>query len=97
MRTDFRLADSAEFPEAGLVVFSVGADEFCFEFAGDEGFEVFAGKAFVADDDLAGADQMFVMAEHRFAGLPAGHRGRVDQPGSLTPGGCVVCQFGDHR
>ena len=145
------LANTAELPEARFFVIPVGSDQFGFEFSGDEVLELFPGEAFVADDDLAGSDQMFVVAEHRFgcfafpnfrvskspddrhsvgcadqveakspevsgvggavavagvacevgafhrfAGLAARYRGRVDQPGDLTPGGCVVCQFGDY-
>ena len=63
------LGDSAEFPEPWFLVFWVGSDQFRFESSGDEVLEVFPSEAFVADDDLAGADEMAVMAEHRFGGF----------------------------
>ncbi len=47
----------------------VGSDQFRFEFSGDEVLEVFPSEAFVADDDLAGADEMAFVAEHRFGGF----------------------------
>jgi len=56
------LGDSAEFPEPWFLVFWVGSDQFRFESSGDEVLEVFPSEAFVADDDLAGADEMAFVA-----------------------------------
>jgi hypothetical protein len=63
------LADAAEFAEAGFLVTAVGTDEVGAEFVGDEPLEFLPGEAFVADDDLPGSDQVFIVAEHVFGGF----------------------------
>jgi hypothetical protein len=52
------LAAPGELAEPGGLVFAVGADQVRSQAAGDEGLEVFAGEALVAEDDLPGADQV---------------------------------------
>src|ERR1700733_1577971 len=48
------LADAAEVAVAGLLVFAVGAEQLCCELL-DDLFELLAGEALVADDDLVAA------------------------------------------
>ena len=54
------LTAAGELPKPGRLVFAVGADQVRTQRAGDEGFEVPAGEALVAEDDLPGADQVVV-------------------------------------
>ena len=63
------LTDSAEFPEAFLLVFAVGSDQMGAEFVGHERFERGSGEALVANDHLSGVKQLPVVAEHRFGGF----------------------------
>src|ERR687897_200207 len=60
------LADAAELAEPRRLVAAVGADERGIE-RGDDLFELFAGEAFVADDDLAAAEHPVAASafEHR--------------------------------
>ena len=59
------LPDTAEFSEAGFLVFAVGADQVRTEVFGDESFEVFPGEPFVAEDDLPGVDEVVVVFQER--------------------------------
>jgi hypothetical protein len=57
------LAVAGEFAEPGGFVFAVGPDQVGAELVVDEGFEVLAGEAFVAEDHLLGVDEMVVAFE----------------------------------
>ncbi len=63
------MTDSAKFAGAESLVYTVRADQVPAEFSGDDALEFTAGEAFVADDDLPGADEVFIVARHRFGGF----------------------------
>lgn len=49
---------AGQLAEPGWFVLAVGADRVGVEFVADEGFEVSAGEALVAEDDLSGVDEV---------------------------------------
>lgn len=63
------LPDAAEFAEPRVLVLAVRADQVRAEVLGDERLERGSGEALVADDDLPGAEQVPVVAEHRLGGF----------------------------
>ena len=69
------LAVAGELPEPGGLVFAVGADQVRAELAGDEGLEVAAGEALVAEDDLPGADQVVIAFQQGPGDLPLAEPG----------------------
>jgi hypothetical protein len=70
------LAAAGEAAEPGGFVLAVGADQVRALVIGDEGFEVAAGEALVAEDDLPGADQVMIAFQQ------LGHHFALAQPGA---------------
>ena len=74
------LPAAGEVAEPGLFVAAIGSDQVRTELAGDERVELGAGEAFVAEDDLAGSDQVVVVFEQRLGDLAFAEFGGGQSP-----------------
>ena len=83
------MPDAAEFPEAGLLVFAVRADEGGSELVVDEALEVGAGEAFVCHDGLSWADEVSVVVKERLCDFAFPDFGVREAPNDGHSVGCA--------
>lgn len=90
------LTGPAESAKAGFFVFAVRTDQRGTEVFGDEPFEIAAGKAFVAEDDLPGVDQPVLPFEQRMGDFTFPELGVRQSPGHAIPS-VVLIRVSEHE